>query len=261
MTVTARIAGLAARIVGAGAPLVLLHGGMGSWNHWTRNIDALAARFKLHLIDLPGCGDSPTVPKDMPDDDYVGLVVAAMDGIARERAVNLAGFSFGSVIAARTAARMGTRIRKLSLLAPGGYGKSGVTLDLRKVPPEKEGMAAVRDVLRHNLGALMIADPANITDETIDLHYANFRRTRFDGRRFSLGGGMIEIVARFPGPVQLVWGARDVLPHPHPQARADLCRAARPDVRVDIIPDAGHWVQYEAPDAANAVLLEFFTDP
>ena len=95
MTETARIAGLAARIAGEGEPLVLLHGGMGSWNHWTRNVDALAARFKLHLIDLPGCGDSPTVPKDMPDEDYVGLVVAAMDEIARNSAVNLAGFSFG----------------------------------------------------------------------------------------------------------------------------------------------------------------------
>jgi pimeloyl-ACP methyl ester carboxylesterase len=257
VTTTARIAGLATRITGAGEPLVLLHGGMGSWNHWTRNIDALAARFTLNLLDLPGCGDSPTVPKDIPDDDYVELVAGAVREIAGERPVNLAGFSFGGVISALTAARLGTRMRKLSLLGVGGFGKSPVKLDLRKIPPEKAGMAAVREVLRHNLQVMMIADPAKVTEETIDLHYANVRRTRFDGRRFSLGRSMAETLTRITCPVQVIWGERDVLPYPNAQARVNACRAARPDIRADVIPDAGHWVQYEAPDAVNAVMLEF----
>lgn len=259
MTVRARIAGLATHVVGKGEPLVLLHGGMGSSNHWTRNIDALSARFKLHLIDLPGCGDSPTVPKDMADDDYVSLVVAAVGEAAGGHPVNLAGFSFGGVIAARTAARLATRVRKLALLGAGGFGRSPVKLDLRKIPSEKAGMPALREVLRHNLRVMMIADPAKVTEETIDLHYANVRRTRFDGRRFSLGGGTAEILARLPCPVQVIWGEKDALPHPNAQARADICRAARPDARVAVIPGAGHWVQYEAPDAVNAVLLEFFS--
>jgi 2-hydroxy-6-oxonona-2,4-dienedioate hydrolase len=258
VTTTTRIAGLAGKIVGAGDPLILLHGGMGSWNHWTRNIDALAARFAVHLLDLPGCGDSPTVAKDIPDDDYVGLVVAAVGEIAGERPVNLAGFSFGGVIAALTAARMGARIHKLSLLGVGGFGKSPVKLDLRKIPPDKAGTAAVRDVLRHNLQVMMIADAVNVTEETIDLHYANVRRTRFDGRRFSLGRRMVDTLARITCPVQVIWGERDVLPYPNAQARVNACRATRPDIRADIVPDAGHWVQYEAPDAVNKVMLEFF---
>ncbi|MCD6078130.1 MAG: alpha/beta hydrolase fold protein, partial [Ramlibacter sp.] len=44
---------------GAGAPLVLLHGGSGSWTHWIRNVEALAVAGRRVLVpDLPGFGDS-----------------------------------------------------------------------------------------------------------------------------------------------------------------------------------------------------------
>ena len=50
--------GLAVRCWGRGAPLVLLHGGMGSWTHWGRNIGALARKFTVITLDMPGYGDS-----------------------------------------------------------------------------------------------------------------------------------------------------------------------------------------------------------
>jgi 2-hydroxy-6-oxonona-2,4-dienedioate hydrolase len=255
-----RIAGLAARITGAGEPLVLLHGGMGSWNHWTRNIDALAGRFTLYLLDMPGYGDSPTVAKSTPDEDYAAMVIAAVDEIARKQRVKLAGFSFGATIAAKVAAVLKARVGGLSLLGAGGFGRSPVPLDLRPFPPEADGPTSLRATLRHNLAVLMIADPGNITDEAIDLHLANVRRTRFDGRHVSLSNMMPPTLARIPCPVQMIWGERDVLPHPSVQARADTARAARPDLRVDLIPDAGHWVQFEAPEAVNRAMLEFFND-
>jgi pimeloyl-ACP methyl ester carboxylesterase len=43
---------------GAGRPLVLVHGGHGSWLHWVRNIEALSAKRTLWIPDLPGYGDS-----------------------------------------------------------------------------------------------------------------------------------------------------------------------------------------------------------
>ena len=40
------------RIWGTGDPLVLLHGGTGSWMHWVRNIEALSQDFML--LGYPG---------------------------------------------------------------------------------------------------------------------------------------------------------------------------------------------------------------
>jgi 2-hydroxy-6-oxonona-2,4-dienedioate hydrolase len=252
----ARVRGLAVRTWGTGEPLVLLHGGMGTWNHWARNVDALAQKYAVHALDMPGYGDSPTVARDMPEDDYASMVAEAVGAIGSYEPVRLAGFSFGGIVAALVAAQMGARLRKVSMLGPGGFGKS-VKLDLRKIPLDTNGLRQVREVLRYNLEVMMIADPAKVTEDTVDLHYANVRRTRFDGRRVSLGNRMAELLGQIVCPVQVIWGERDPLPYPNVQARVDIVRGAMPGARTDVIPGAGHWVQYEAPEAVNRVMLEF----
>lgn len=44
------------RVWGAGEPLVLLHGGTGSWTHWIRSIPRLSGHYQLWVPDLPGLG-------------------------------------------------------------------------------------------------------------------------------------------------------------------------------------------------------------
>ena len=173
--------------------------------------------------------------------------------------MKLAGFSFGATIAAQVADGPGARVSKLSLLGAGGFGRSPIALDLRQFPPKAEGEGSLRKVLRHNLEVMMIADPAKITDEAVDLHLANVRRTRFDGRHVSLSNMMPAALAAHPLPGADDLGrARRAAVSRASQARADAARAARPDLRVDLIPGAGHWVQFEAPETVNRAMLEFF---
>lgn len=48
---------------GQGRPLLLLHGGSGSWTHWIRNVETLAAAgYQVIAPDLPGSGDSALPP-------------------------------------------------------------------------------------------------------------------------------------------------------------------------------------------------------
>ena len=51
------------RVWGSGPPLLLTHGGGGSWLHWIRNIDALAQERTVWAVDLPGYGDSAMPPR------------------------------------------------------------------------------------------------------------------------------------------------------------------------------------------------------
>jgi 2-hydroxy-6-oxonona-2,4-dienedioate hydrolase len=247
---------LAVKTQGDGPPLVLLHGGMGSINHWHRNIDVLARRYTAHALDMPGYGESPTVPKDMPNDDYVALVVEALNATVPAGTFRLAGFSFGGIISALCAAQLGTRIEKLSLMGPGGFRRLGAMLDLRKIPPASEGMTVMREVLAHNLRTMMCAGP--VTDETIDLHLANVQRTRYDGRHFSLTPGlMAKCLRQITCPVQIIWGEKDALCYPSILPRVDEVRAAMPDIRIDVVKGGGHWVQYDAADEVNRLLLDF----
>lgn len=243
-------------IAGNGPPLVLLHGGMGSINHWHRNIDALARHFTVHALDMPGYGESPTVPKDIPNDDYIALVMAALNATVPTGSFRLTGFSFGGIISALCASRLGQRVEKLSLMGPGGFRRLGAPLDLKKIPRASEGPAVMREVLGYNLRTMMCV--REVTDETIDLHLANVQRTRYDGRHFSLTPGLMATCLReITCPVQMIWGEKDALCYPNILPRVDEVRAAMPGIRIDVISNAGHWVQYDAADEVNRAILDF----
>src|ERR1051325_7613012 len=51
---------MAWRSWGQGAPLVLLHGGYGSWMHWIRNVPPLSRQFRVIAPDLPGLRQAAT---------------------------------------------------------------------------------------------------------------------------------------------------------------------------------------------------------
>jgi 2-hydroxy-6-oxonona-2,4-dienedioate hydrolase len=258
ITIPSACGELACRVTGAGAPLVLLHGGAGSWTHWIRNIHALAARFRVHAIDLPGCGDSPDVPVDMEPSAYVALVADALGGFSGfQRPLMMVGFSFGAAVAAAVGAQLRGDVSKLALLGPGGFGRPvGRALNLRKVPFGADE-TLVRKALNHNLREMMLFNPDAIDDDTVSLHRDNVVRARFDSRRVSLSDSLLRDLAQIEAPVLVLWGEKDSLAHPSVHDRARRCRAQGRDVIVKIIPAAGHWVQYEAPSAVNEALVRF----
>ncbi|CAG0965239.1 pimeloyl-[acyl-carrier protein] methyl ester esterase [Burkholderiales bacterium] len=100
--------------VGAGPPLVLLHGwGMHS-GLFAPLLPALARRFRVHAVDLPGHGHSATVAPYTLD--------ALADAVARALAAEpgplaVLGWSFGGQVAMRWAARDPGRVARLVLVA------------------------------------------------------------------------------------------------------------------------------------------------
>jgi pimeloyl-ACP methyl ester carboxylesterase len=251
--------GSVCRIEGGGPPLLLFHGGGGSWTHWIRNIPALRARYTVHAFDLPGFGDADTVPHAITDDAYVDLVCEGVRAIAGSGTVKLAGFSFGGVNATLVATRMPQTIEKLALVAPGGLGRvSNARSQFRKMPPDSAPDAEKRDVLRHNLLLMMLAHPQSVDDATIELQRDNVARTRFDSRRFTGSTYTRDALFRLRTPACAIFGALDNLSYPSVYARINPCASLRPEMPITVIPNAGHWVQYEAAPAVNKLLLDFF---
>ncbi len=249
-----RFPALNTHVAGRGRPLVLLHGGHGSWTHWVRNIDALARRFRVIAFDLPGYGASPEVPGDIAIDDYVAWVADAVASVPAPDGLDLVGFSFGGALSARIAPRLGTRLRRVSLLGPSGFGARGL-VELARLPPP--GDATREAVAAANLGVFMLAQPAAPDDPVVGIQLANIDGTRFDSRRISRRTTMLDDLPAITVPVQMMWGALDKLPIPSLAARVEACREVRPDIAVSIVPDGGHWVQYDEPEAVNRLLIAF----
>ena len=249
---------LADHVLGSGTPLLLLHGGTGSHRHWERVVAPLSRHFEVHAPDLPGYGVSPDVPTDIDGESYVALAASALEALAPGRRIDLVGFSFGGSLAAAVARRWVDKVRRLTLLGPGGFGvPHGRQLDKRRTRDTDGGAASRREVARHNLASMMFRDPASVDESVLDQQMWNITHTRFNSLKVSFRDHLVHDVAALACPVQVIWGAHDVMAHPSVQARAGRIHAARADVPIHLVADAGHWVQYERPDDVIRLILAF----
>ena len=110
---------------GTGPPLVLLHGGYGSWTHWIRNVLPLSRAFTVAAPDLPGLGESATPPEPHTADGLARIIVEGIDiAFPRPADLRIAGFSFGGVLGGRVAVQFGERRthRAVGSKAGGSHG-------------------------------------------------------------------------------------------------------------------------------------------
>jgi pimeloyl-ACP methyl ester carboxylesterase len=245
------------RLWGVGRPLLLLHGASGAWTHWLRNIPALAGRFRLLVPDMPGFGDSDTPPEPHTADTLAALVASGLDRMAPSPAeIDIAGFSFGSIIAGLVAARLGRRVRTLALIGAGGLGfPLARTRPLVRIVPDMLP-DAVRRVHAENLQILMIADAVKVDDLAVHIQMENVRRTRFKSGTIPDSDVLIRALPLVEARLVAIYGRRDAFVGEALPERRRALVSARPDAAFHVIDGAGHWAPYEAADEVNRVLLE-----
>jgi pimeloyl-ACP methyl ester carboxylesterase len=217
----------------------------------------LSRRYRLIVASLPGLGESDDAP--MPHTPE-GIAAIAAEGIARilpagER-FHLTGFSFGGLIAGHVAASFGESCRSLTLVGAGGLGLKRSAM--RKLVSWRhiEDEAGRLAVHRENLEILMIADPAKIDDLAIHLQAENAARGRVNSPTIAMTDTLARKLPLVHARLAGIWGERDATAMEDLPARARLLRGIQPQAPFIVIADAGHWVQYEAADAFNEVLLE-----
>lgn len=245
------------RVWGAGSPLLLFHGGSGSWTHWLRNIPVLEQHYELWVPDLPGLGESAMPPEPWTPASVAGVVLQGIDALLGEDAeLRLAGFSFGGHIAGLVAHGLGARLRDLTLVGVAGLG---LRADPREpFAKERSGMSAAElaAVHRKNLEILMIADPAKVDDLAVHLQTWNAQHARFRSRPFAPTDELARTLEHVKVPLKTIWGTRDVIARPSLQDRLAILRRHHPELAVRLIEGSGHWVMYEEADAFNAALLD-----
>jgi 2-hydroxy-6-oxonona-2,4-dienedioate hydrolase len=246
---------------GSGPPLVLLHGGYGSWTHWVRNVLPLSRAFTVAAPDLPGLGESAMPPEPYTAEAMARIIVEGLEVIFPKHAgLHIAGFSFGGVLGGHVAAQLDDRVRAFTIVGSNGLGLVRQPTDLQRVP-EHASEAETLAVARHNLGALMIADPAKIDQLAIYIQSQNAPRGRVKSRRFSRADTLARALPLVKARLDGVWGGRDATAYPHLDDRARALRSIQPSARFEVIPGAGHWVQYEAAERFNPLLAEIAGSP
>ncbi|MCS0504708.1 alpha/beta fold hydrolase [Ancylobacter mangrovi] len=247
------------RLFGAGPPLVLLHGGFGSWLHWLPMVERLEGRFRLLLPDMPGLGDSDPVPPDATPALLADRLAAGLAELAPAPApIHVAGFSFGGLVAVHLARRLDAQLAGLVLVAGGGLGEERDAVDLRsRRPGMSEG--EMRSVAAHNLKVFMIADPARVDALAVEIQHCNTRRRpELNSRVFSRTRDALGMLKAVKAPVGAVWGTRDPTVGEHLAERRRAVEAACPGALTAALPGCGHWIMQERPVELAAFLMRTF---
>jgi 2-hydroxy-6-oxonona-2,4-dienedioate hydrolase len=240
---------------GEGAPVVLLHGGSGSWNHWVRNIAALVAAGRAVWIpDLPGFGDSVAIGEDA--DALTEPLAQGVQRLLGDAPVDLVGFSFGTMVATFIAVAHPARVRRLVLLgAPALEVHAPQPLVLRPWTHLSPG-PEMDAVTRENLSILMLAQPESVDDLAFALHARNLPRDRMKRRRLAKTDVMLRTLPQVQCEVFGIWGALDVL-YRGVQDRIAPALSVAPGFRgLTLVPEAGHWVQFERAEAFDRALAD-----
>jgi 2-hydroxy-6-oxonona-2,4-dienedioate hydrolase len=235
-------------------PLVLLHGGAGSWLHWIHTIPAFIATHRVIAPDLPGLGDSAAPLKGAGGADIAAIIAAGLDSvIGKDTSCDLVGFSFGGVMAGLVAS-IRRPVRSVTLVGSGGLGVIRGSAALQRVRDKTD--AARDEAHRANLHAWMIADPARIDPLAVAIQDWNSRRARLDSRPIGVSNVLLAALPKVDARIVGIWGARDHSVQGEPQRAEAALRAVRPDASFHVIADSGHWVAYETPDAFAQTLRE-----
>ncbi len=242
---------------GTGSPIVLLHGGSGSWKHWVKNISALVESGRTVLVpDMPGFGESaaPLIGQDA--DVLPEPIELALDQIIPNLRYELVAFSFGSMVAAQMVTRQPERISKLVLSGSPALGINELRpFKLRPWNDLSEGPA--RDAIhRHNLGVLMLSSIAAVDDLALYIHSSNLNSDRMKRRRLAYTDFLLQLLKQIHCPVFGIWGALDVLYRDNHAAVQKALEQAPNFKGLEFIAEAGHWAQFERPEQFNSALLK-----
>jgi pimeloyl-[acyl-carrier protein] methyl ester esterase len=250
--------------VGAGAPLVLLHGWGLHAGFFAPLLPTLAMKSQVYAVDLPGHGHSaPLAPYTL--DAIVDGLDAALSG--ETRPLTVFGWSFGGMVAQRYAARYPARIQRLVLvcttprLAAAPDWPYGVDEDvLRRFGDELA--VAYESTLKRFLTLQMqgAADPRPVLTTLRALLFARGTpdpAALVGALRILLDTDLRGAAPALTQPTLVVTGGRDTLTPP--LAGAWLARTM-PNASLAAIADAAHIPFLSHPAAFNAALASFLHD-
>ncbi len=235
--------------------VLLVHGGSGSWTHWIRNIPDLRKTFSVVAVDLPGLGDSMALAPGYTALDAVDALERSLDEAPLPERFHLVAFSWGCAVSSQLAMRLPHRIQSLLLIGPASIGdvpRRGLVNPLIK---RRSSMSRneIYEINRENLARLMIHDRSRIDEMAVYVQTRNTLRARFNSPQFARSTLVLDGLRELSIPVKVLYGQHDAAALPDIAAKGELLRSVKPDLHFEIIPDAGHWLQYEKNQTFNAL--------
>ena len=260
---------------GSGEAVVLLHGLAGSSDTWRSLIGPLSRKYRVVAPDLLGHGNSTKPRTDYSLGALSVLIRDVLDELGITRAT-FVGHSLGGGIAMQFVYQHPDYVQRLVLINSGGLGPDvGMLLRLASLPgaelvlpiiaakrllaPGERVWSLMRKAgIESPRGQEMWRHYRSLSDGPTRQAFLRTVRGVIDHRGQAVSA-LNRLNTRMDFPVMAIWGDRDAM---IPVAHAYAAQQIRPDVRVEVLTDVGHFPHAERPTEVAELIDDFITsDP
>lgn len=249
--------------VGAGQPVVLVHGGgpgASGQGNFNRNIAALAQKFRVIIPDLLGFGESEVVPIEAPLFSFHANILRGLIDVLDIPYADFIGNSLGAGATLKLALDTPERARRLVLMGGGGLPVF--------TPTPSQGMAVLAAYYAgeptlqkmQEFIATLVHDSRSLDETSVEARFeASARAAVVESTPWRSRPPILEPLWRMgvdtlPHKTLLIWGRDDRVV---PLDSALLLLAQIPQVELHVFGECGHWSQWEKADAFNRLVIEF----
>lgn len=250
---------------GSGEAVLLVHGFPDDHTVWRKQVSALvAAGYRVIAPDTRGCGESDMAPRtrDYALPRLVADLVAILDALSLER-VKLVGHDWGAVICWLFAARHPERVERYAALSVGHAAAYAAGPLEQKLKGWYVLMFQLRGLAEwiSKAGDWWFFRKFTAQPEELDHWISNHTRP---GRLtaginyYRANLGLLLRPDRTPVKVPVMGAFSDSDRYLAKSQMADSAAYVAAPFRFEMVRGAGHWLQVEAPEQVNMLLIDFF---
>ena len=244
--------------VGAGDPVVFLHGIGSGGASWLQQLETWPSAQRRIAWDAPGYGGSTPLPSPTPSArDYAAALASFLDSLELD-CVDLVGHSLGALMALSLAAHWPARVRRLILADPArGYGSENAGVRDRKLAERVAAMDAdgPAGLARNRAQKLLSANAPSFALSLVAWNMSRLRPAGYKQASHMLAhSDILADAERYAGPALVLCGAEDIIT---PPAIARKVASALEPGAYQEIPNAGHASYVERPDVFNETVRRY----
>jgi pimeloyl-ACP methyl ester carboxylesterase len=253
---------------------LVIHGWSSSWYALSPLMPMLSERYRCLAVDLPGYGASPPLKERATIPRYADLLA---DFIRQEtkQPVILVGHSMGGMISLTLGLRHPDLVERMVLVCPTISGRLSTFINLFILPitlMERFGLGSwIVSVFENWLVGItdQLMRPASFAEVT-GITEKDYVQLRADARKPGQGRVRAECywamrvndlrgkLKDVKAPALVIWGMED---NTVPLRDASVVAREWPEADLRVIPNAGHWPQFETPKIAERYTRAFLSTP
>ena len=242
--------------VGAGPPLVFVHGAAEDSRIWQPQLVGLADEFTVVAWDEPGAGRSSDPPEGFGLADLADELAALIETLEFGPA-HIAGLSWGGTVVLELYRRHPALVTTLIMIDTYAGWKGSLPADeiAARVAGARQMLAASHEDFDPRLPGLFAGDPPLkfvplLAAIAADVRPATFRRQV----AIMAEADLSDLLRHVSVPTLLIWGQLDAR---SPLTVAHQFEEAIADTKLVVIEGAGHLSNLERPERVNDAVREF----